>query len=199
MFYQTDFTLYPSKRFDDDSVKTNLNDDNKIKNYFLFDCKDSICKQTSGYIKSGDNTVAFVGTDHAINTVSNSVFVGSGSIDPGNCGSNAGKIVSGNGSICYSSDSNIIEFDTDNHRYIYLNGKAISGTPFADSDYSVVVKRNAKYIVRDRFYTERNIIYILINFIIFIIIKKYNIVIKMFKILTIILKFITTIINSWLG
>jgi len=125
------------------------------------DCLNGVCKQTSGYIRSnidpGNNAsvelFAFVG-EKPVSKIAESdkVFVGS----------SAGKIDSGKQSIHYSTTESI-KFDVDDGdaidlRYIFLKGKAEPGTPFYDKVNNVVVRRNEKYIVRDKFYTSGNIL-----------------------------------------
>ena len=126
-------------------------------NYVLVDCLDGICKQTQGYVKDKEKSnkiYAFVGTGNA-NVATVAPYINANVDDYNDCGDGTVGIVINNttkSGICYGNDSAGIMFGEGESRYIFLKGKVAKKTPFADRKNSVVVKRNAKYIVKDQFY-----------------------------------------------
>jgi len=124
-------------------------------NYFIYDCKVGVCKQTSGYIVSSDDVIVFVRDESADNQL-----LYSSSSDVAGCKNDStdnevGMVTSTLDGVCYEHGVGIKFTDGEDVdiRYIYLKGKAAKKTPFADRRNSVVVKRNVKYIVRDQFYS----------------------------------------------
>jgi len=120
------------------------------KNYYIYDCEDGKCKQTSGYIKSGVDVIAFIGEGsggHAAPAQTQAAGT--------DCsGDEIGQVKFALDGICYDSNKDIL-FDSEVQRYIMLKGKAVDRTPFNDNVNSVVIKRGEAYIVRDKFYTAR--------------------------------------------
>ena len=135
---------------DFDAANTKLKaNDGRQKKYYIYDCEDGKCRQTSGYIKSVDDVIAFIGEGsggHAAPVIVE---------DDGICAEEEiGQVKFAKDGICYDSNKDIL-FDSEVPRYIMLKGKAVDRTPFNDNVNSVVMKRGAAYIVRDKFYTAR--------------------------------------------
>ena len=124
--------------------------DGTQKNYYIYDCENGKCKQTSGYIQSGGEVIAFIGEGsegHA-----NLPIVKSKS-----CVDNEiGRVTKDKKSICYTAGKIITFGSYEPSRNIIEKGKALAITPFEDNENNVVIKHGEGYIVRDKFFTSRN-------------------------------------------
>ena len=132
-----------------DDAHNNLMQAETQKSYYIYDCEHGKCRQTSGYIKSVSDVIAFIGEGsggHAAPAIVES---------ESSCTTNKiGQVTNSKDGICYSATEKIL-FASGEPRYIMLKGKAVDITPFNDNVNSVVIKRGTAYIVRDKFYTAR--------------------------------------------
>ena len=132
------------------------------KEKVIIECKEGICKQISGYIKSKDKededkeiVYAFVGNKVGVSTEGNNLFIGDPEIeDVTNCkDEDLGRVISDDGmtGICYGSGSKDIKYDGGDEHYIILKEKAVPKTPFYDNVYATAVKHDTNYIIKDAF------------------------------------------------
>ena len=123
----------------------------------MYDCNEGFCKQTSGYIKSDGDIIAFVGKEAPVKA-NVKPFIGNPEIESNTgCGDGKeGKLIADDTGICYGASGKDIQFTDSGEEHIFLKGVAAKGTPFYDPEYSVPVRRDSKYLSRDQFYNGGN-------------------------------------------
>ena len=147
MFNKVDYSIVDTAAGFTAANKYLKKHDGTEKNYSIYDCKDGKCKQTSGYIKSNDDVIAFIGEGSEGHATTITLKSDNSCVNGEN-----GKVLKDKTGICYATGKTIL-FENSESRYIILKGKAVARTPFEDNVNSVVIKLGAVYIVRDQFYT----------------------------------------------
>ena len=125
-----------------------MSDAAKAPKYSLYDCKEGLCKQTSGYIVSDTSIFAFVGTDAPFKIDFNP-FVG--------IQAEKRSIVGEEGKLNENAQIRNGVFRRDiasNSLKILMRQTGAMGTPFYDENYSIPVKSDNFYMVRDQFYNK---------------------------------------------
>ena len=122
--------------------------------YILVDCDSVTCKQVPGYLKNGSSIYKFIDTKVG---ASASDVVDENINSKGRCSGKTGKVFGDGSSICVNSAESIyipVTVPDPIPNYIIAKGEGVAGTPFENSDYDMVLKAGAKYIIKDSYFTD---------------------------------------------
>jgi len=129
-----------------------------LSRYVIFDCKEGVCRQTTGFMKNGYGVYAFVGVNKGKNVIRLPELIGGSTLsDETKCEEgNAGLLYYNKNGICINKEKGIDFADDDDNEYMILKGKTFtSGNPFEEAaNINIRIKRSANYILKDNFYTS---------------------------------------------
>jgi len=123
--------------------------------YDIYNCRNSVCQVTAGYIKSGTDIFAYLGTGLATDGVAatDKIFVGETAIPNAEAcrAENVGQLIT-SGGICIN-ENEAVTFAEGNYM-ILPTAPAAKGTPFEDKEYVVPILAGPNYIVKSTFYNS---------------------------------------------
>ena len=142
----------------DGKIETDFTKSVVLTGYVIVDCKEGVCRQTTGFVRNNNVLYAFAEEAVGAQVVSEKKFIGDNTlIDETKCeDENAGLLYYDKKGICINKGKGIAFGDDDENEYMILKGKTyIEGNPFEEATkINIRIMRSANYILKDNFYTS---------------------------------------------
>jgi len=142
----------------DGTIETDFTKSIDLSTYVIVDCKEGVCRQTTGYVKNSNHVYAFAGESEGTLVSNEAKFIGGPAIASADDCASAyyGCLYGTNRGICINNGKGIAFGDGDDNGYMILKGKTyVSGNPFEEAaKINIRIMRSGNYILKDNFYTS---------------------------------------------